>query len=64
MMAYKRNTQNGFNIIEVMIAVAISSVLTTTVYQTFHSQQRSYTMQSEAAAMEQNLRGRVSKSGL
>jgi prepilin-type N-terminal cleavage/methylation domain-containing protein len=57
MMAYKRNTQNGFNIIEVMIAVAISSVLTTTVYQTFHSQQRSYTMQSEAAAMEQNLRG-------
>ena len=28
MMAYKRNTQNGFNIIEVMIAVAISSVLT------------------------------------
>ena len=35
MMAYKRNTQNGFNIIEVMIAVAISSVLTTTVYPDF-----------------------------
>jgi type IV pilus assembly protein PilW len=57
MIAYKRNTQGGFNIIEIMIAVAISAVLTTTVYQTFHSQQRSYTMQSEAAAMEQNLRG-------
>ena len=57
MIAYKRNTQKGFNIIEVMIAVAISSVLIPAVYQTFHSQQRSYTMQSEAAAMEQNLRG-------
>jgi Tfp pilus assembly protein PilW len=40
-----------------MIAVVISSVLIAAVYQTFHSQQRSYTMQNEAAAMEQNLRG-------
>jgi prepilin-type N-terminal cleavage/methylation domain-containing protein len=53
----KRNTQNGFNIIEIMIAVAISSVLTTAVYQTFHSQQRSYLMQSGTAAMQQTLRG-------
>ena len=57
MIASKRKTQNGFTIIEVMIAVVISSVLITAVYQTFHSQQRSYTMQNEAAAMEQNLRG-------
>jgi len=57
MVAYRRNIQNGFTIIEVMIAMVISSVLVTAVYQTFHSQQRSYTMQSEAAAMEQNLRG-------
>ena len=57
MVAYRRNTQNGFTIIEVMITMVISSVLVTAVYQTFHSQQRSYTMQSEAAAMEQNLRG-------
>ena len=57
MLTSKRKTQSGFNIIEVMVAVAISSVLITAVYQTFHSQQRSYTMQNEAAAMEQNLRG-------
>ena len=57
MIAYKRNTQKGFTILEVMIAVAISSVLIAAVYQTFHSQQWSYIMQSEAAAMEQNLRG-------
>src|SRR5438132_2083258 len=57
MMAHRRNTQSGFTIIEVMIAMVISSALIAAVYQTFHSQQRSYTMQSEAAAMEQNLRG-------
>jgi type IV pilus assembly protein PilW len=57
MIVSKRKAQKGFNIIEVMIAMAISSVLVTAVYQTFHSQQRSYTMQNEAAAMEQNLRG-------
>src|SRR5438093_79666 len=57
MMAYRRNTRNGFTVIEVMIAMAISSVLVATVYQTFLSQLRSYTMQSETAAMEQNLRG-------
>ena len=49
-------THNGFTITEVLVALVISSVLTTAVYQTFHSQQRSYTLQSEAAAMEQNLR--------
>jgi type IV pilus assembly protein PilW len=57
MIASKRKIQNGFTIIEVMIAMAISSVLITAVYQTFHSQRRSYIMQNEAAAMEQNLRG-------
>src|SRR5215470_14674229 len=57
MIASKRKTQSGFTIIEVMIAVMISSILIAAVYQTFHSQQRSYAMQSEAAAMEQNLRG-------
>jgi type IV pilus assembly protein PilW len=57
MLAYKINTKKGFTIIEVLIAVALSSLVLAAVYQTFHSQQRSYTMQSEAAAMEQNLRG-------
>jgi type IV pilus assembly protein PilW len=57
MLAYARDTKKGFTIIEVMIAIALSSIILTAVYQTFHSQQRSYTMQSETAAMEQNLRG-------
>ena len=49
-------TQSGFTLTEVLVAMVISAVLTTAVYQTFHSQQRSYTLQSEAATMEQNLR--------
>ena len=55
-VAYRRNIQNGFTIIEIMIAMVISSALIAAIYQTFHSQQRSYTMQSKAAEMEQNLR--------
>ncbi len=57
MMPYRGNRQHGFTIIEVMIGMLISSVLITAVYQTFHSQQRSYLMQSGTAAMQQNLRG-------
>jgi type II secretory pathway component PulJ len=40
-----------------MIAMAISSVVIAAVYQTFHAQQHTYTVQKEAAAMEQGLRG-------
>jgi prepilin-type N-terminal cleavage/methylation domain-containing protein len=50
------HTQQGFTITEVLVAMALAAILTTAVYQTFHSQQRSYTLQSEAAAMQQNLR--------
>jgi type IV pilus assembly protein PilW len=57
MIPYRRNIQHGFTIIEVMIAMVISSALITAVYQTFHSQQQSYLMQSGTAAMQQNLRG-------
>ena len=57
MRPYRGNLQHGFTIIEVMIGMLISSVLITAVYQTFHSQQRSYLMQSGTAAMQQNLRG-------
>ena len=57
MMPYRRNRQHGFTVIEAMLAMVIASVLVTAVYQTFHSQQQSYLMQSGTAAMQQNLRG-------
>ena len=57
MMPYRGNRQHGFTVIEVMLATVIASVLITAVYQTFHSQQRSYLMQTGTAAMQQNLRG-------
>ena len=59
MMPYRGNIQHGFTVIEVMLATVIASVLVTAVYQTFHSQQRSYLMQSGTAAMQQNLRGGI-----
>ena len=57
MRGYRSNPQHGFTLTELLVALVIASVLIAAVYQTFHSQQRSYTLQSETAAMEQNLRG-------
>lgn len=59
MLAYKRNTQNGFTVTELLITVVISSVLISAAYHTFHSQQQSYLIQSGTAAMQQNLRGSI-----
>ena len=56
-VADRRTTKNGFTVIEVMITMMISSVLIAAVYQTFQSQQRSYSIQSGTVAMQQNLRG-------
>jgi type IV pilus assembly protein PilW len=56
-MADSRTTKNGFTVIEVMITMVISSVLIAAIYQTFQSQQRSYSIQSGTVAMQQNLRG-------
>jgi type IV pilus assembly protein PilW len=49
-------TQNGFSLIEIMIAMAISSIVITSMYEIFYSQQRSYTNQDQVAEMQQNLR--------
>src|ERR1043166_3932264 len=57
MMPYRKNRQRGFTVIEIMLAMVIASTLITAIYQTFHSQQRSYLMQSGTATMQQNLRG-------
>jgi type IV pilus assembly protein PilW len=48
--------QNGFSLIEIMVAMAISSIIITAVYEIFYSQQRSYLDQDQVAEMQQNLR--------
>jgi type IV pilus assembly protein PilW len=48
--------QNGFSLIEIMVAMAISSIIVTAVYEIFYSQQRSYMNQDQVTEMQQNLR--------
>lgn len=52
-----KSSSKGFTLIEILIALSISSIVMVAVYQTFNSQQRSYILQEEVAYMQQNLRG-------
>ncbi|MBT3257623.1 MAG: prepilin-type N-terminal cleavage/methylation domain-containing protein [Deltaproteobacteria bacterium] len=54
MITLKRNL--GFTLIELLVAMAISAVVMTAVYSTYQSQQKSYAVQEEVAAMQQDLR--------
>ena len=49
-------SQQGFSLVELLIAMAISSVVMAGVYNMFYTQQRSYTTQEQVAEMQQNLR--------
>jgi type IV pilus assembly protein PilW len=51
-----RTYQHGFTLVEVLIAISISAVITSAFYQIFLSQQRSYLVQEQVAEMQQNLR--------
>ena len=53
---YVRKYQHGFTLVEILIAISISVVITSAFYQIFLSQQRSYLVQEQVAAMQQNLR--------
>jgi type IV pilus assembly protein PilW len=46
----------GFSLIEVLVAMAVSSILITAIYQLFHNQRDSYLLQDQVAEMQQNLR--------
>ena len=47
---------NGFTLIELMIAMAISGFVMAGIYSTFDKQQHSYLVQDEVVAMQQNIR--------
>ncbi|WP_321493171.1 prepilin-type N-terminal cleavage/methylation domain-containing protein [uncultured Desulfobacter sp.] len=50
------NNQKGFTLIELMITLAIGSMITLAAYATFFSQQRTYVAQDQVAEVQQNLR--------
>lgn len=54
MIASKKNS--GFTLVELLVAMSVSAVIMTAVYAAYQSQQKSYVVQEEVAALQQNLR--------
>jgi len=52
----KRLTDQGFTLVELMVAMAISLVVMGAIFLTFKSQQDSYVVQAQITATQQNLR--------
>ena len=52
----KENNEKGFTLIELLIAMVIAAIVMASVYSVYYTQQRSYMIQEEVAAMHQNLR--------
>jgi prepilin-type N-terminal cleavage/methylation domain-containing protein len=53
----RKRTENGFTLIELMVAMAITLVVLSAIFMTFKSQQDSYVVQDQVTRMQQNLRG-------
>ena len=51
------HTRHGFSLIEIMIALVVSSILTAGIYEIFHTQQNTHRAQDEVVKMQQNMRG-------
>jgi type IV pilus assembly protein PilW len=53
------NKRDGLTLIELLIALVLSSILIAALYRAFISQQKSYTVQDQVADMQQNVRGAI-----
>ena len=51
--------QQGFTLIEVLVAMVCSTLIITALYQMFHSQQKSFMKQEDVTEMQQNLRAGI-----
>ena len=54
-MVLKRN-KSGFTMVELLVVLAISSIVLTLMYQTYSAQLKSHTTQQELVEMQQNMR--------
>ncbi len=50
----------GFSLTELMIAMAVGSIIMAVIYSTYQAQQKSYTTQQVAVEMQQNIRAAIS----
>ncbi len=51
-----RRTDQGFTLVELLVAMALAGVVSAAIYSTYHTQQKSYLIQEQLTAMQQNLR--------
>jgi prepilin-type N-terminal cleavage/methylation domain-containing protein len=56
-MKGKRHNNQGFTLTELLVAMAIATVVLSVIFLTFKSQQDSYVVQSQVAMTQQNVRG-------
>ena len=56
-MKQKKAKNQGFTLVELLVAMAIATVVLTAIFFTFKSQQDSYVVQSQVAMTQQNVRG-------
>jgi type IV pilus assembly protein PilW len=50
------NNRSGFTLVELLISLTLSSLVMTAIYSTYQSQQKTYVVQYQMAAMQQNAR--------
>jgi len=56
-MKGEKTKNQGFTLVELLVAMAIATVILTAIFSTFKSQQDSYVVQSQLAMTQQNVRG-------
>ncbi|MBN1832510.1 MAG: prepilin-type N-terminal cleavage/methylation domain-containing protein [Deltaproteobacteria bacterium] len=56
----KKHARDGYTLLEILVATAITGVVMGSIYTSFYSQDKSYVTQSEVITMQQNLRGGMS----
>ncbi|MBW2000621.1 MAG: prepilin-type N-terminal cleavage/methylation domain-containing protein [Deltaproteobacteria bacterium] len=52
----RRANDHGFTLVELLVALAIVSIVTGGIYSAYSSQQKTYVIQEDVASMQQNLR--------
>ena len=61
MTAYRLRTCKGLTLIELLVAMALSGILTAALYRTFIGQHKTYTVQEQVVDMRQNARVAISR---
>jgi type IV pilus assembly protein PilW len=55
-MTHLKNRNDGFTLVEMLVAMAIGAIVMAAVYSTYSTQQKSYILQEQVGAMQQNIR--------